>query len=75
MFLEHGIAVAARLGDDPSRGVLEKRHRLLEPCGSDHRIDLGKDLSPTHIQKMLDAHKLAVPDLLSLYSKKLRNVM
>jgi replicative superfamily II helicase len=33
-----------------------------------------KDLSTTHIQKMVDAHKLAVPDLLRLYSKKLRNL-
>jgi replicative superfamily II helicase len=33
-----------------------------------------KDLSNTHIQKMVDAHKLAVSDLLSLYSKKLRNL-
>ena len=27
-----------------------------------------------HIQKMVNAHKLAVPDLLALYSKKLRNL-
>lgn len=33
-----------------------------------------KDLSVTHIQKMVDAHKLGVPDLLNLYSKKLRNM-
>lgn len=33
-----------------------------------------KDLSTAHIQKMVDAHKLAVPDLLRLYSKKLRNL-
>jgi replicative superfamily II helicase len=33
-----------------------------------------KDLSTAHIQKMVDAHKLAVPDLLNLYSKKLRNL-
>lgn len=33
-----------------------------------------KDLSTLHIQKMIDAHKLGVPDLLSLYSKKLRNL-
>ena len=33
-----------------------------------------KDLSTAHIQKMLDAHHLAVPKLLNLYSKKLRNL-
>lgn len=33
-----------------------------------------KDLSTAHIQKMVDAHNLAVPHLLSLYSKKLRNL-
>lgn len=33
-----------------------------------------KDLSAAHIQKLVDAHKLAVPDLLSNYSKKLRNL-
>jgi replicative superfamily II helicase len=33
-----------------------------------------KDLSTTHIQKMVDAHKLAVSDLLDNYSKKLRDV-
>jgi replicative superfamily II helicase len=33
-----------------------------------------KDLSTAHIQKMVDAHKLAVFDLLRLYSKKLRNL-
>jgi hypothetical protein len=33
-----------------------------------------KDLSTAHIQKMVNAHKLAVPDLLSLYSKKLYNL-
>jgi replicative superfamily II helicase len=33
-----------------------------------------KDLSTAHIQKMIDAHKLAVPELLSRYSKKLRNL-
>ena len=33
-----------------------------------------KDLSTAHIQKMVDAHKLGVPDLLSFYSKKLRNL-
>lgn len=33
-----------------------------------------KDLSTAHIQKMVDAHNLAVPALLSLYSKKLRNL-
>ena len=33
-----------------------------------------KDLSTTHIQKMVDAHNLALPDLLSRYSKKLRNL-
>lgn len=33
-----------------------------------------KDLSTAYIQKIVDAHKLAVPDLLSLYSKKLRNL-
>jgi hypothetical protein len=33
-----------------------------------------KDLSTAHIQRMVDAHKLAVPDLLADYSKKLRNL-
>lgn len=33
-----------------------------------------KDLSTAHIQKMVNAHKLAVPDLLAHYSKKLRNL-
>lgn len=33
-----------------------------------------KDLSIVNIQKMVDAHNLAVPDLLSRYSKKLRNL-
>jgi replicative superfamily II helicase len=33
-----------------------------------------KDLSTAHIQKMVNAHKLAVPDLLNLYSKKLYNL-
>jgi hypothetical protein len=33
-----------------------------------------KDLSTGHIQKMLDAHNLAVPDLLARYSKKPRNL-
>lgn len=33
-----------------------------------------KDLSTAHIQKMVNAHNLAVPNLLSLYSKKLRNL-
>lgn len=33
-----------------------------------------KDLSTAHIQKMVDAHKLAVSDFLNLYSKKLRNL-
>lgn len=33
-----------------------------------------KDLSTMHIQKMLDLHMLAVPDLLADYSKKLRNL-
>ena len=33
-----------------------------------------KDLSTAHIQKMVNAHKLAVPELLSLYTKKLYNL-
>ena len=33
-----------------------------------------KDLSTTHIQKMIDAHNLGVPELLTHYSKKLRNL-
>jgi len=33
-----------------------------------------KDLSMAQIQKMVDAHHLAVPELLTLYSKKLRNL-
>ena len=33
-----------------------------------------KDLSTAHIQKMVDAHKLSLPDLLSHYSKKLHNL-
>lgn len=33
-----------------------------------------KDLSIAHIQRMVDAHNLAVPNLLNLYSKKLRNL-
>jgi replicative superfamily II helicase len=33
-----------------------------------------KDLSTAQIQKMIDAHNLAVPELLSRYSKKLRNL-
>jgi replicative superfamily II helicase len=34
-----------------------------------------KDLSPTHIQKTIDAHKLSVPALLTDYSRKLRNLV
>jgi hypothetical protein len=33
-----------------------------------------KDLSISHIQKMVDVHKIAVSDLLNGYSKKLRNL-
>src|SRR5581483_6292484 len=33
-----------------------------------------KDLSPTHIQTQLNAHKLAVGDILSFYSKKPKDV-
>jgi hypothetical protein len=33
-----------------------------------------KDLSTGHIQKMVDAHNLAVPELFTRYSKKLRNL-
>jgi len=33
-----------------------------------------KDLSTAHIQKMIDAHNLAVPDLLTGYTKKLHNL-
>jgi hypothetical protein len=33
-----------------------------------------KDFSLAEIQKLVDAHKLAVPDLLTGYSKKLRNL-
>jgi replicative superfamily II helicase len=33
-----------------------------------------KDLSTAHIQKMVNAHKLAVPELLNLYTKKLYNL-
>jgi replicative superfamily II helicase len=32
-----------------------------------------KDLSAAHIQKMIDSHNLSVPELLTQYSKKLRN--
>jgi hypothetical protein len=32
-----------------------------------------KDLSSHHIQKMIDAHKLSVSELLSRYSRKLRD--
>lgn len=33
-----------------------------------------KDLSVAHIQKMIDAHNLSVPELLTRYSRKLRNL-
>lgn len=33
-----------------------------------------KDLSTAHIQKMLNAHNLAMPELFTRYSKKLRNL-
>lgn len=33
-----------------------------------------KDLSVAHIQKLVNTHKLAVPDLLSEYTKKLKNL-
>lgn len=33
-----------------------------------------KDLSVAHIQKLVNAHKLAVPDLLGEYTKKLKNL-
>ena len=33
-----------------------------------------KDLSAGHIQKLMDAHGLSVPALLSDYSKKLKNL-
>ena len=33
-----------------------------------------QDLSTAHIQKMVNAHNLALPDLLSRYSKRLRNL-
>lgn len=33
-----------------------------------------KDLSMAQIQKMVYAHKLSVPDLLTHYSRKLRNI-
>jgi hypothetical protein len=33
-----------------------------------------KDLSTAHVQKMVDAHNLAVPELLTCYSKKLHNL-
>ena len=33
-----------------------------------------KDLSTDHIQKLVDSHRLAVPDLITLYSKKIRNL-
>jgi hypothetical protein len=32
-----------------------------------------KDLSAAHIQKTIDSHNLSVPELLTRYSKKLRN--
>src|SRR5690606_4161064 len=32
------------------------------------------DLSESHIQKMLNRHKLAVPDLLDGYSRKLKDI-
>jgi replicative superfamily II helicase len=32
------------------------------------------DLSPQHIQKMVDAHHLSIDDLLTLYSRKLKDV-
>jgi hypothetical protein len=33
-----------------------------------------KDLSTAQIQKTVEAHHLTVPDLVTLYSKKLRNL-
>jgi len=33
-----------------------------------------KDLSTAHIQRLVDAHRVAVPDLVTRYSKKLRNL-
>jgi hypothetical protein len=33
-----------------------------------------KDLSTAHIQKLVNAHKLTVPNLVADYSKKLRNL-
>jgi replicative superfamily II helicase len=33
-----------------------------------------KDLSTRHVQQLVDAHKLSVPELLSSYTKALRNV-
>lgn len=33
-----------------------------------------KDLSTAHIQKMVDLHKLSVPNLITDYSKRLRNL-
>jgi replicative superfamily II helicase len=33
-----------------------------------------KDLSPTHIQKLIDLHHLSVQNLMTNYSKKLRNL-
>jgi replicative superfamily II helicase len=33
-----------------------------------------KDLSMAQIQKMIEAHKLSVPDLLTRYSRRLRNI-
>ena len=33
-----------------------------------------KDLSTYHIQKLIDSHHLAVPELIILYSKKLRDL-
>jgi hypothetical protein len=33
-----------------------------------------KDLSMAQIQRMIEAHKLSVSDLLTRYSRKLRNI-
>lgn len=33
-----------------------------------------KDLSTTHIQKLVDSHKLSVPSLLADYTKKLKRL-
>ena len=47
------------------------------PCADRGRVFEGQnfaDLSTQHIQKMVDAHYLSVDDLLTHYSRKLKDV-